>query len=158
MTVTKSIAAGAGLALGLLALALACGCGRGNFPQSKKLDDQTTIVLTDAWVLEHMPKLLQTHFVYEGTSPNASYTLRASLSTSRDGRDYGGGWIKQVPIAGGNPTNRTEVLWEFLSFPHDSSDIYLRLHFTQNETRFQKTLDFKLPGASHLRTRKMGSQ
>ncbi len=139
-------------------MAVLAGCGHGNFPQSKKLDDKTTIVMTDAWILEHTPELLQAHFVYEGPSPNLAYELRASLSNSRDGRNMGGGWIKQVPIPGGTSTNHTEALWEFGGFPRNSSQIYLHLQFTDRQTGIQNTLDFELPGARHLRTRKMGSQ
>ncbi len=144
--------------VGLFSICLLAGCGHGNFPQSKKLDDQTTIVLVDAWMLEHMPPLLQTHFIYEGTSPNLAYALRASLSTTREQAGNGGGWIKQVPIAGKQLTNQTEVLWEFLSYPHDSAEIYLHLSFTDRTNGSQKALDFKLPGARSLRSRKMGSQ
>jgi hypothetical protein len=131
------------------------GCGRGNFPQSKKLDDDTIVVLKDAWVLEHMPPLLQTHFVYQGTSPNLAYNLQAALGTSRDDARFSGGWIKQVPIAGKQSTNETEVLWEFLSYPHDSGEIYMHLKFKDKESGVEKMLEFKLPGAKDLPSRKM---
>jgi hypothetical protein len=153
----------AGPILALLALALAClafgaGCSRGVPPQSKTLDEHSRVTLADAWILDHTPRLLQVRFVYDGTDPNRTYDLKASLRAPGHDRTWGGGWIKQVPIPSAPAAKQVQVIWEFLSFPADSPNIFLRLNFKDRTSGLASSLEFKLPGARDLRLRKMGSQ
>jgi hypothetical protein len=53
--------------------------------------------------------------------------------------------------------NQFQVIWEFFSFPSDSPNIFLRLNCTDKATGLASAVEFKLPGARHLRLRKMGS-
>ena len=146
------------LALGLACVALIAGCSRRLPPQSKVLDEHSRVTVADAWILDHTPRLLQVRFVYDGVDPNRTYDLQASLRTP--GRDFywGGGWIKQMPIPSGPATNQTQVIWEFLSFPANSPNIFLRLDYRDKASGLASSVEFKLPGARHLRLRKMGSQ
>jgi hypothetical protein len=146
------------LVLALACVALGGGCSRRVPPQSRTLDEHTRVTLADAWILDHTPRLLQVRFVYDGADPNLTHDLDARLRAP--GRDYrwGGGWIKQMPIPSGPATNQSQVIWEFLSFPADSPNIFLRLAYKDRATGQAGSLEFKLPGARDLRLRKMGSQ
>jgi hypothetical protein len=146
------------LALALVCLAFGAGCSRGVPPQSKTLDEHSRVTLADAWILDHTPRLLQARFVYDGVDPNRTYDLKASLRAAGHDFYWGGGWIKQVPIPSARATNQVQVIWEFLSFPADSPNIFLRLDYKDKATALASYVEFKLPGASHLRLRKMGSQ
>jgi hypothetical protein len=146
------------LVLTLACLAFGAGCSRRMPPQSRTLDEHSRATLTDAWILDHTPKLLQALFVYDGVDPNRTYDLKASLRTPGHDSHWGGGWIKQVPIPSTRATNQVQVIWEFLSFPADSPNIFLTLKFTDRASGLASSVEFKLPGTRHLRLRKMGSQ
>jgi hypothetical protein len=146
------------LVLTLACLAFGAGCSRHVPPQSRTLDERSRVTLTDAWILDHTPKLLQVLFVYDGVDPNLTYDLKATLRTAGHDSYRGGGWIKQVPIPSAPATNQVQMIWEFLSFPADSPNIFLTLKFTDKATGLASSVEFKLPGARHLRLRKMGSQ
>ena len=149
--------------LALLILALAClaigaGCSRRVPPQSKVLDEHSRVTLADAWILDHTPRLLQVLFVYDGVDTNRTYDLKATLRAPGHDSYWGGGWIKQVPIPSGPATNQVKVIWEFLSYPADSSNIFLRLNFNDKASGLASAVEFKLLGARYLRLRKMASQ
>jgi hypothetical protein len=152
-----------GLAKALLLVVVACtvlaeGCSKGPRQQSEALDDKSRVTLTDAWILEHTPELLQVRFCYEGVDPNRSYNLSATVRGDKEGSGRGGGWIKQIPIPSGTTKNQFQVIWEFLGFPRETANIYFTLEFKDKESGLARSVDFKLPGSRHLRTRKMGSQ
>ncbi len=151
-------AAYASLALALTCAVLTAGCSNRLTHQSEVIDNKSRVTLLDAWILAHTPELLQVKFSYDGLDPNFTYNLRATLHTDRNGPGRSGGWIKQVPIPSTKASNRVETIWEFLSFPRESPAIYLRLEFADKESGLTRSVDFKLPGARHLRIRKMGSQ
>lgn len=148
------------LNLGLLSVfALACftGCGKHVKTQSLKLDSNTRVTLKDAWVLDHAPQLLQAVFVYEGPDPNDNYMLTAGLGEVKGGPDAPRSWVKQYPTPSTKSTNQYEVIWEFMSFPKNSSQIYLHLYYYDKQTRRQNSkLEFVLPGVSDLALHKMG--
>lgn len=143
------------LALTVFLVAIS-GCGRQHVTvQSRDLDDKTKIILKDAWLSDHAPKLLQVTFVYEGADPNETYNLRPALRDTRDGRDGPSSWIKQYPTPG-KASNQIEVIWEFMSFPKKSDKIYLRLYYSDKRSgRENGQLDFVLPGVSSLPLHKM---
>ena len=144
--------------LALVCLALGAGCSRSIRPQSQKLDDHCRVTLADAWILDHTPRLLQVRFVYEGVDPNRTYDLKATVRAAAHDSGWGGGWIKQVPIPSAPAASQVQVIWEFLSFPADSPNIFLRLSYKDKASGLASALEFKLPGARQLRLRKMGSQ
>jgi len=146
------------LATGLLCAVVAAGCGRRAFPQSLNLDSDTRVIVEDAWVLAHTPRLLDVICVYEGVNPNRAYDLTAALSSDPKGPFHGGGWTRQLPIPQEKATNQFRVLWQFGYFPKDTAHIYFHLSYRDKETGHESALDFKLPGTRHLRVRKMGSQ
>ena len=150
--------AGLVCAFGLASAVLTAGCGKRGFGQSRPLGSQSRVTLEDAWILDHTPKLLEVVFVFEGGDPNRNYEFQARLRQDEHGPDLGGGWIHQIAIPQGKATNQYRVMWEFASFPRESPNIYFRLNYTDVETRQASSVDFKLPGARHLRVRKMGSQ
>ena len=146
------------LVLTLLCLGFGAGCSQRMPPQSQVLDEHSRITLADAWILDHTPRLLQILFVYDGVDPNRTYDLKASLRVPGHASYWGGGWIKQIPIPSGPATNQFKVLWEFLSFPADSPNIFMRLDYRDKTSGLASSAEFKLPGTRHLRLRKMGSQ
>jgi len=144
--------------LALACLALGAGCSRSIQPQSQKLDEHCRVTLADAWILDHTPKLLQIRCVYDGVDPNRIYDLDARLRAAEHDSNWRHGWIKQIPIPSGPATNQCQAIWEFMSFPADSPNIFLRLSFKDRATGQAGSLEFKLPGARHLPLRKMGSR
>lgn len=146
------------MAIGLGGAVLAGGCGKRGFGESKPMGLQARVTVEDAWILNHTPKLLQVMLAFEGGDPNLKYDLQAALRTAEDGYDFGGGWIHQVAIPQHGATNQHRVVWEFLAFPKDSPNIYFCLNYRDKETGQAESVGFKLPGARHLRLRKMGSQ
>ncbi len=124
--------------------------------QSLRLDNNTRIILKDAWVLNHAPPLVQTLFIYEGADPNATYDFRANLHETPDGDDGPSSWIKQYPTPSSKNTNEIEAIWEFMTFPKESPKIYLRLYYHDKKTGKQTgTLEFVLPSVADLPVRKM---
>jgi hypothetical protein len=146
------------LVLALACVALGAGCSRRVPVQSRTLDEHSRATLADVWILDHTPKLLQARFIYDGVDPNSTYDLKAALRAAPGDSTWNGGWIKQIRIPASPATNQCQVIWEFLSFPADSPNIFLRLDYKDRATGLAGSVEFKLPGARHLRLRKMGSQ
>lgn len=143
--------------LSVLWLACLTGCGKHMKAQSLKLDSNTRVTLKDAWVIDHAPQLLQAVFVYEGTDPNDNYLLAAGLGEMKGGPDMPRSWIKQYPTPSAKSMNQYEVIWEFMNFPKNSSQIYLHLYYSDKQSRQQNSkLEFILPGVSDLPLHKMG--
>ena len=146
------------LAFALAGMSLVAGCGKGGFGQTKPLGSQARVTLEDAWILNHTPPLLEVIFAFDGGDPGRNYDFKAALRREEHGHDLGGGWIHQIPIPQGNTPNQHRVMWEFAYYPTESPNIYFRLEYTDKVTGQTSSVDFKLPGAHHLRVRKMGSQ
>ena len=110
-------------------------------------------------MLKHTPPLLQVICVYEGSDPHNAYDFKVKLSSDENGPSFNGGWTHQVRIPQqGTATNQFRVMWEFAGFPRDSQEIFFRLNYRNKETAQEGSLDFKIPGVSRLKVRKMGSQ
>jgi hypothetical protein len=141
----------------VICLVALTGCGKKVKSQSLRLDDNTRVLLKDAYLVDHAPPFLQAVLVYEGPDPNVTYDLSASLRETKDGPDHPRGWIKQYPTPSPKASNRYDVIWEFTGFPNTSQQIYLRLDCTDKQTgRSARKLEFVLPGVADLPLHKLG--
>ncbi len=132
---------------------LMVGCHKKSFsPQSRFLDSDTSVVLVDAWILDHAPPLFQALVEYEGANPIQKYDMRAILR-SMDGRNGRGNlWNHPVPVAPGKD-GKARVIWEFIDLPSEIKSISLQIDFTDKQIHTVQSLKFDLPSRSQLKTK-----
>jgi hypothetical protein len=132
---------------------MSAGCHKQSvFPRTHDLDEQTKVVLVDAWMLDHAPPLFQALIEYDGADPMQKYDARAFLR-SLDGR-YGTGnmWNRPVPVAPG-PSGKPRVIWEFVDLPKEAKLLSLEISFTEKQTHLIESLKFNLPPRRQLQTK-----
>ncbi len=152
------------LLVSLLFVTIAIGChksppenkAKSGFPQSQVLDDNTRVILSDAWIFNESQQHLRVLFTYQGKNPGQTYSEKATLRAAEQGPDIQGKLTQQSLWAPVTSSNRLQLLWMFPDFPKDTPQIFLRLDFTErNSTQIVKSLEFTIPGSRALPKRKL---
>jgi hypothetical protein len=132
---------------------LVSGCHKKPFvAQTRFLDIDTSVVLIDAWMLNHAPPLFQVLIEYKGANPAQKYDMQAVLR-SVDGRHGTGNlWNHPIPVASG-ADGKPRVIWEFIDLPKEAQSLTLEIDFTDKQTRTVQSVKFDLPPRSRLKTK-----
>src|SRR4051794_3734519 len=129
---------------------LTSGCHKKSFThQSRFLDSDTSVVLVDAWILDHAPPLFQALIEYEGPNPSQKYDMRATLRSADGSRATGNLWNHPVPVKQGTD-GKARVIWEFIDLPKNIKSLSLQIDFTDKATHTFQSMKFDLPRRSDL--------